>query len=92
MRIVFMTSVIVAAPRLALACPVCFGQSDSPMASAANTGILVMLGIVGCVLAGFGAFIAHLARRASRFAAASGVEHTGYGLERTEPQEGTARC
>ena len=45
-------------------CPVCFGQSDSPMAWAMNTGILVMLVVVGGVLAGFAGFFVHLVRRA----------------------------
>ena len=47
-----------------LACPVCFGQSDSPMAWAMNTGILFMLVVVGGVLAGFASFFVHLVRRA----------------------------
>ena len=47
-----------------LACPVCFGQSDSPMAWAMNTGILFMLVIVGGVLVGFASFFLHLVRRA----------------------------
>jgi hypothetical protein len=47
-----------------LACPVCFGQSDSPMAWAMNTGILFMLVIVGGVLVGFASFFVHLVRRA----------------------------
>ena len=47
-----------------LACPVCFGQSDSPMAWAMNTGILFMLLLVGGVLAGFASFCVYLVRRA----------------------------
>jgi hypothetical protein len=47
-----------------LACPVCFGQSDSPMAQGLNLGILFLLGVVGFVLASFGAFFIYLARRA----------------------------
>ena len=47
-----------------LACPVCFGQSDSPMAWAMNTGILFMLVIVVGVLVGFASFFVHLVRRA----------------------------
>jgi hypothetical protein len=54
-----------AVPRLAPACPVCFGQSDSPMAAAANMSIWVMLGVTGLVLSGFAAFIVTLAKRAS---------------------------
>ena len=61
--------IIVAAPRAALACPVCFGQADSPLANATNMGIIAMLGVVGAVLAGFAAFIVHLNRRAKLVAA-----------------------
>jgi hypothetical protein len=54
-----------------LACPVCFGQSDSPMAWAMNTGLLFMLLIVVGVLVGFASFFVHLVRRA-RLVEASG--------------------
>jgi len=64
------------APRAALACPVCFGNSDAPMAIATNTGIIFMLGIVGAVLCGFASFFIYLMRRAKRVAT----------------QEGTAQC
>lgn len=58
------------APRLALACPVCFGQSDSPMAWAVNLGIIVMLVITVGMLAAFASFFIYLMRRA-RWAAAA---------------------
>jgi len=58
------TAVLVAAPRVALACPVCFGASDSPLAKATNTGILAMLGVVAAMLTGFAAFFIYLNRRA----------------------------
>jgi len=58
------TAVLVAVPRLALACPVCFGENDSPLATAMNLGIFAMLGVIGAVLAGFGLFIVNLNRRA----------------------------
>lgn len=58
---------MVAVPRVALACPVCFGQSDSPMAVATNMAVFFMLGITGAVLAAFGAFIIYLVRRANQF-------------------------
>jgi len=64
MRQTFITLAVVAVPRVALACPVCFGQSDSPMAWGTNVAILFMLGVTGAVLAGFGAFIVYLMRRA----------------------------
>jgi hypothetical protein len=58
------TLMLLAAPRVALACPVCFGQSDSPLAKATNMGIFLMLGVVAAVLSGFGAFFIYLSRRA----------------------------
>lgn len=61
---VFVLSWLLAFPRLALACPVCFGQSDSPLAAAMNLGIVFMLVIVGAVLAAFASFFIYLMRRA----------------------------
>ena len=50
-----------AAPRAALACPVCFGQSDSPLAQAINMGIIAHARASSArVLAGFAAFIIYL--------------------------------
>jgi hypothetical protein len=63
-----LAALILAVPRAALACPVCFGQSDSPMAQGVNMGIFFLLGVIGVVLAGFAAFIVYLARRARMFA------------------------
>src|SRR5690348_18486282 len=54
---------VVAAPRAALACPVCFGESDSPMASAANLSILFMLIVTVAMLTAFAAFFIHLDRK-----------------------------
>jgi hypothetical protein len=51
-------------PRAVLACPVCFGESDAPLAQAMNLGIVAMLAIIISVLSGFAAFILYLARRA----------------------------
>ena len=64
-----------------LACPVCFGQNDSPMAWAMNTGIIFMLVVVAGVLAGFASFIIHLVRRArlAEVAGAAEAEHAGWG-------------
>ncbi len=69
MRRVASFSLIVAAvvllvPELALACPVCFGNSDAPAARGMNQAILAMLGITGVVLSGFIALFVVLARRA----------------------------
>ena len=55
---------VLAAPRTALACPVCFGQNDSPLAQAMNSGIIFMLVVVAGVLAAFASFFIYLMRRA----------------------------
>jgi hypothetical protein len=55
-------------PRSALACAVCFGQSDSKLAVGMNMGILVLLLVIGSVLAVFASFFIFLARRSARFA------------------------
>ena len=52
-----------------VACAVCFGQSDAPMAQATNLGILFMLGFVAVVLVGFGSFMVYLNRQARQAAA-----------------------
>lgn len=78
------TLLLLGAPRAALACPVCFGQSDAPMAKAMNMGIMLMLVVIVGVLGAFASFIVSLARRAriAEMAAAEGHE----------PQEGTVQC
>jgi hypothetical protein len=58
------TIALLAIPREALACPVCFGQSDAPLALAINRGVLAMLGFVAVVLSAFAAFMIYLYRRA----------------------------
>ena len=77
-----------AAPRAAWACPVCFGNSDAPMALATNTGILFMLGIVVVMLSAFASFFIYLIRRANRLAAEA-ARTDAAGLA---PSEGTAQC
>jgi polyferredoxin len=54
---------LLASSRPALACPVCFGQNDSPLASAMNLGIFMMLLVVAGVLAAFASFFIYLMRR-----------------------------
>jgi hypothetical protein len=73
MKVPIVTAVLIAAPRVALACPVCFGESDSPMAAATNAGIWLMLGVVGVMLTGFASFFIYLIRRAKRLAASEGT-------------------
>ena len=58
----------IAAPRAALACPVCFGNSDSPLAIATNMGIIAMLVVVAGMIGAFATFFIYLNRRAKRVA------------------------
>ena len=64
MRRLLLTVSALAVPRVALACPVCFGQSDSPMAWGTRMGVFFMLGVTVSVLAAFACFFIYLMRRA----------------------------
>ena len=64
MRQALVTLVFVTLPSAVFACPVCFGQNDSPLAWGAKTGVFFMLGVTVSVLAGFAGFFIHLMRRA----------------------------
>jgi len=68
MRTALITLGLVAAPRLALACPVCFGNNDSPMAVAMNQGIIAMLIVVAGMIGAFATFFIYLIRRGNRIA------------------------
>lgn len=93
MRYIILTAALLAIPRAALACPVCFGQSDSPMANAMNLGILALLGVIVAVLGGFATFMVHLGRRERLTAHASASTGTAqFVLPGTNPQEGSAQC
>jgi hypothetical protein len=87
-RVLVALSASLALPRVALACPVCFGNSDAPMAIATNTGVIFMLGVVALVLAAFASFFVYLIRRANRVAGQSASADAA-GLA---PSEGTAQC
>jgi hypothetical protein len=86
MRTTLLTLGMLAAPRIALACPVCFGDNDSPMAVAMNNGILAMLIVVGGVLGAFATFFIYLIRRGNQ------VERSeaGTATDRVAEQKGTA--
>jgi hypothetical protein len=81
---------LVALPRIALACPVCFGDSDAPMAVAAKMGVVFMLGVVVAVLAAFAAFFVYLMRRAKQ--AAIDVPNPADAGRYLDGREGTAQC
>ncbi|HKT80384.1 MAG TPA: hypothetical protein VJP86_09190 [Vicinamibacterales bacterium] len=82
---------VVAVPRAALACPVCFGQSDSPMAISTNNGIVALLVVITGVLAAFASFFIHLARRA-HLAEMPGPAQPAHFAAGSDPQEGTVQC
>jgi hypothetical protein len=64
MKRILFTLAMIAAPKAALACPVCFGASDSPLAVATNLGVIAMLVVVVGVLGSFATFFVYLARKA----------------------------
>ena len=68
-RVVVCAGLALAAPRAALACLVCFGNSDSPLALATNMGIIAMLVVVAGMIGAFASFFIYLNRRAKRVAA-----------------------
>ena len=80
---------------LVLACSVCFGQSDSPMAIGTNMGIFLMLGVTAVMLASFAGFFLYLMRRA-RIAesqptpASKATDHAVHAGGRYAQTEGTA--
>ena len=51
-----------------LACPVCFGAAETPLIDGAKLGVLVMLGVLFAVQAGFVGFFLYLRKRAKRIA------------------------
>ena len=65
--------VTLASPGVALACPVCFGENDSPLASGINYGILAMLVVVVGLWVAFASFFIYLRRRAKLAEAAEGT-------------------
>jgi hypothetical protein len=70
-----------------MACPVCFGDSNEPMAIATNYGIWFMLGIVAAMLSAFASFFIYLMRRAKLAAQDNGPADAG---RYARGQEGTA--
>ena len=64
MRTAVCTFVLLAVPRLALACPVCFGNADSAQTKGAQAGILALLAVTVVMLSSIaGFFFIYLRRR-----------------------------
>ncbi len=73
MRKTLVTLGLLAAPRAALACPVCFGDANSPLTIATNMGIIAMLVVVAGMIGAFATFFIYLIRRARRVAEQEGT-------------------
>ncbi len=83
-RLVPCTVAALLAPRIATACPVCFGAADGPMLQGSSMGILALLIVTLAVLGAFGIFFATLAKRARQ--ATSGEKASA--LSEHEPVRG----
>jgi hypothetical protein len=66
---------------LLLACPVCFGDPSSPMTRSAMWGVLFLLGVVVCVLAGIASVAVVWSRRAKALDAAERAREQGISPE-----------
>jgi hypothetical protein len=73
MKTAIATLALLAIPSLALACPVCFGNADSPQTRAAQTGILALLVVTVAMLGSIaGFFFVYLRRRIRLFEESNG--------------------
>lgn len=52
--------------RIAQACPVCFGETDSPIVQGIEASVLFMVGVTYCLILGGAALFIVLRRRARR--------------------------
>jgi predicted transporter len=66
MKTAAVTVALLAIPRLALACPVCFGNANSAQTKAAQAGILALLVVTIAMLASIAAFFFIYLRRRIR--------------------------
>ena len=89
MRKVLLTLAVLAVPRAAFACPVCFGNSDSVALSAARWGVITLLVIIVGVLAAFASFFVYLIRRSKFAEMPVTAESSQFG---SDSQERIAQC
>ena len=59
-----------------LACSVCYGDPNSAMTQGTQAGVLVLLGVVGVVLTGFGSLLLFWIRRAAQLEAVEEASQT----------------
>lgn len=60
-------AVLLLVPRVAAACPVCFGDPNAQMTKGAEQGVWFLLGVMLLVQLGFVIFFLYLRRRARGF-------------------------
>jgi hypothetical protein len=63
-RLALIAIAILLMPAVLSACPVCYGNPDSPMTKSSNNAILFMIGVIGFVQIGFIAMFWSFWRRA----------------------------
>ena len=63
-RLALIAIAILLTPAVLSACPVCYGNPDSPMTKSSNNAILFMIGVIGFVQVGFIAMFWSFWRRA----------------------------
>ena len=67
--VIALVAILGLAPRVLLACAVCYGAPGAPQTRGMNFGIFTMLGVTSVVLGGFGGLFFSFARRARRHSA-----------------------
>jgi hypothetical protein len=73
MKTALATAALLITPRLALACPVCFGNADSMQTKGAQAGIVALLAVTVAMLASIaGFFFIYLRRRIRMFEETNG--------------------
>ncbi|HEU5124087.1 MAG TPA: hypothetical protein VFW05_08500 [Verrucomicrobiae bacterium] len=60
-------------PARALACAVCYGESDAPMARGVTYAILALAGVIAGVLSGVVVFFVHMKRKSSALSQENGM-------------------
>jgi hypothetical protein len=63
-QLILITAALLIVPAVLSACPVCYGNPDSPMTKSSNNAILFMIGVIGFVQVGFIAMFWSFWRRA----------------------------
>lgn len=59
-------ALVLAAPRVATACSVCFGDPDSPVMSGVRLAIVTLIGFLGLVYLGIGKVLWDIRKRTRR--------------------------